>query len=133
MQIILLSTNVNLFFQKAAPAEAPKDAQKAKKATKSKYEELPEIPDYEHPDLEKYDKSDFDPTKKVMNQSARSPYYELCFYMIKSPKFFAQLKDLHGRKFSFNDHLIKQRETTKIGVGEQMAHSKLASLPSTAP
>jgi hypothetical protein len=26
---------------------------------------LPEIPDYERPDLEKYDKSDFDPSKKV--------------------------------------------------------------------
>lgn len=45
--------------------EEPKDKPKAKKATKSKYEELPEIPDYERPDLEKYDKSDFDPTKKV--------------------------------------------------------------------
>lgn len=38
---------------------------KAKKATKSKYEELPEIPDYERPELEKYEESDFNPSKKV--------------------------------------------------------------------
>lgn len=51
--------------QKAEPVETLKDKPKAKKAAKSKYEELPEIPDYERPPLEKYDKSDFDPTKKV--------------------------------------------------------------------
>lgn len=37
---------------------------------KSKYEDLPEIPDYERPDLETYEKTDFDPTKppkKVLN------------------------------------------------------------------
>lgn len=48
--------------------DEPKDKPKAKKATKSKYEELPEIPDYERPALEKYDKSDFDPNKKVKIQ-----------------------------------------------------------------
>lgn len=52
--------------QKATPVEEPKDKPKAKKATKSKYEELPEIPDYERPTLEKYEKSDFDPNKKVI-------------------------------------------------------------------
>lgn len=31
---------------------------------KKKYEDLPEIPDYERPELEKYEESDFDPTKK---------------------------------------------------------------------
>lgn len=51
--------------QKAEPVETLKDKPKAKKAAKSKYEELPEIPDYERPPLEKYEKSDFDPTKKV--------------------------------------------------------------------
>lgn len=51
--------------QKAEPVETLKDKPKAKKAAKSKYEELPEIPDYERPPLEKYDKSDFDPSKKV--------------------------------------------------------------------
>lgn len=50
--------------QKATPVEEPKNKPKAKKATKAKYEELPEIPDYERPKLEKYEKSDFDPTKK---------------------------------------------------------------------
>lgn len=45
--------------------EQPKDKPKAKKATKSRYEELPEIPDYERPELEKYEESDFDPSKKV--------------------------------------------------------------------
>lgn len=39
---------------------------KPKKAVKKKKDDydLPEIPDYERPVLEKYDKSDFDPTKK---------------------------------------------------------------------
>lgn len=45
--------------------EEPKDKPKKAKGTKSKYEELPEIPDYERPPLEKYEKNDFDPTKKV--------------------------------------------------------------------
>jgi hypothetical protein len=44
--------------------EEPKDKPKAKKAAKSKYEELPEIPDYERPALEKYEESAFDPSKK---------------------------------------------------------------------
>lgn len=52
--------------QKATPVEEPKDKPKAKKATKGKYEELPEIPDYERPVLEKYEKNDFDPNKKVI-------------------------------------------------------------------
>lgn len=56
------------FLQKAEKLDEPKDKPKAKKATKSKYEELPEIPDYERPALEKYDKSDFDPNKKVKIQ-----------------------------------------------------------------
>lgn len=51
--------------QKATTLEEPKDKPKAKKAAKSKYEELPEIPDYERPKLEVYDESAFDPTKKV--------------------------------------------------------------------
>lgn len=50
--------------QKAATLDEPKDKPKAKKATKSKYEELPEIPDYERPELEKYAESAFDPSKK---------------------------------------------------------------------
>lgn len=55
--------------QKATPVEEPKDKPKVKKAKASKYEELPEIPDYERPVLEKYDKSDFDPSKKVMQST----------------------------------------------------------------
>lgn len=50
--------------QKATTLEAPKDKPKAKKAAKSKYEELPEIPDYERPELEKYEESAFDASKK---------------------------------------------------------------------
>lgn len=44
--------------------EKPKHA-KVIGSKKSAYEDLPEIPDYERPELEKYEKSDFDPTKKV--------------------------------------------------------------------
>lgn len=54
--------------------EEPKDKPKAKKATKSKYEELPEIPDYDRVELEKYDKSDFDPTKKVKTRLGHPAY-----------------------------------------------------------
>lgn len=39
--------------------ESPKPKIKAKVKAKPKYEELPEIPDYERPVLEKYEKSDF--------------------------------------------------------------------------
>lgn len=42
--------------------EKPKKIVKKKK--ESEYE-LPEIPDYERPALEKYEKSDFDPTRRV--------------------------------------------------------------------
>lgn len=55
--------------KKAEPVEIPKDKPKAKKSAKTKHEELPEIPDYERPPLEKYEKSDFDPTKKVNSNS----------------------------------------------------------------
>lgn len=47
--------------------EKEKD-KKVKKTVKKKKEseyELPEIPDYERPALEKYEKSDFDPTRRV--------------------------------------------------------------------
>lgn len=36
---------------------------KKKAVKKSKYEDLPEIPDYDHPELEKYEESEFTPTK----------------------------------------------------------------------
>lgn len=39
--------------------EPPKPKAKAKVKAKPKYEELPEIPDYERPVLEKYEKSEF--------------------------------------------------------------------------
>lgn len=51
------------------PKEEPKVAEvkktKAKIAKPKKYEELPEIPDYERPELEVYEESDFDPNKNV--------------------------------------------------------------------
>lgn len=53
------------------PEEKKEDKEKEKKIKKtvkkkkeSEYE-LPEIPDYERPALEKYEKSDFDPTRRV--------------------------------------------------------------------
>lgn len=42
-----------------------KDAKHAKVSAAPKYEELPEIPDYEHVELEKFDKPEFGKTKKV--------------------------------------------------------------------
>lgn len=52
---------------------------KAKKATKSKYEELPEIPDYERPELEKYEESDFNPSKKVKPTRRELSSYQTIF------------------------------------------------------
>lgn len=42
-----------------------KDAKHAKVSAAPKYEELPEIPDYERVELEKFDKPEFGKTKKV--------------------------------------------------------------------
>lgn len=67
MKIFINLIRINIvLLQKASTLEAPKDKPKAKKATKSKYEELPEIPDYERPELEKYEESDFNANKKVI-------------------------------------------------------------------
>lgn len=44
------------------PVKVEETALKKKAAKKAKYEELPEIPDYERPELEVYDPNDFDPT-----------------------------------------------------------------------
>ena len=49
---------------------------KKKTVKKSKYEELPEIPDYEHPELEKYEESEFTPSpyvKQELNFGDREP------------------------------------------------------------
>lgn len=47
--------------EEAVKKDEPKKT--VKKVTKKpKYEELPEIPDYERPQLEVYEKSEFDPT-----------------------------------------------------------------------
>lgn len=53
--------------QKTAVKEekVEEEAKKAKVTTvKKKAEDLPEIPDYERPDLEKYEKSDFTPSTR---------------------------------------------------------------------
>lgn len=50
----------------------PDDENKPKRgkvSQKPKYEELPEIPDYERPQLEKYEKIDLDPKSKVSNDA----------------------------------------------------------------
>lgn len=51
----------------AKPKEEPKKEEpkrtKVKIPKAKKYEDLPEIPDYERPDLEIYEESEFDPTK----------------------------------------------------------------------
>lgn len=49
--------------QKAEKVDEPTPKKAGLK--KSRYEELPEIPDYEHPELEKYDPNEFDPAKKA--------------------------------------------------------------------
>lgn len=57
--------------EKAAPDAKPKKAVKKKKDDL----DLPVIPDYERPELEKYEKSDFDPNK-------REKVRELCLIFI---------------------------------------------------
>ena len=54
-----------------------KDSKKPKKVVKKKKEsdyELPDIPDYERPALEKYEKSDFDPSRRVSLGTKIIPY-----------------------------------------------------------
>lgn len=59
----------------AKPKEEPKKEEvkktKVKVAKAKKYEDLPEIPDYERPVLEVYEESEFDPTK--MQKSVDTP------------------------------------------------------------
>jgi hypothetical protein len=51
----------------------PKPKSALKKVTKKpKYEELPEIPDYEKPQLETYEPSDFDPSKNIKEKAEAS-------------------------------------------------------------
>lgn len=58
------------------PKEEPKKEEvkrtKVKLPKAKKYEELPEIPDYERPELEIYEESEFDPTKQ-QQQSVPTP------------------------------------------------------------
>lgn len=74
--------------RKTAPKEEPKEPEKkpekpkAKvKKVKPKYEELPEIPDYERPALEKYEKSDFSPSdfskKSEIPKKMEKPTFEI--------------------------------------------------------
>lgn len=57
------------------PKEEPKKEEvkrtKAKVQKAKKYEDLPEIPDYERPELEVYEESEFDPTK--LQKSVATP------------------------------------------------------------
>ncbi|XP_039968284.1 muscle M-line assembly protein unc-89-like [Bactrocera tryoni] len=54
----LRKTSITISKEEPKP-EPPKPKTKAKVKAKPKYEELPEIPDYERPVLEKYEKSEF--------------------------------------------------------------------------
>lgn len=60
-----------------APKEEPKKVEVKKTKVKipkaKKYEELPEIPDYERPELEVYEASDFDPNKASEEASHAVP------------------------------------------------------------
>lgn len=69
---------------KEVPKEEPKPVKakaKAKAKPKPKYEELPEIPDYERPVLEKFEKVDLDPTdfskKTEIPKKMEKPTFEL--------------------------------------------------------
>lgn len=61
------------------PKEEPKKEEvkrtKVKVSKPKKYEDLPEIPDYERPELEVYEESEFDPSKatKSVDQAAKVP------------------------------------------------------------
>ena len=77
-QNVLFIDHWNVYHvQKAVTLDEPKDKPKAKKASKSKYEELPEIPDYERPKLEVYEEADFDPNKKEKVKLMKSWLYSL--------------------------------------------------------
>lgn len=56
--------------KKEEPKKEEVKRTKVKVPKAKKYEDLPEIPDYERPELEVYEESDFDPTKFERKPSA---------------------------------------------------------------
>lgn len=58
---------------KVEPQKAEEKKTKAKVSKPKKYEELPEIPDYERPVLEIYEQSEFDPNKPEKKVTTPGP------------------------------------------------------------
>lgn len=58
---------------KVEPQKAEETKKKVKVSKPKKYEELPEIPDYERPVLEVYEQSEFDPNKPEKKLTTPGP------------------------------------------------------------
>lgn len=65
-----------------------KEAKQTAKLSKPKYEELPEIPDYERPELEKFEKPTFTQTPKKVKEKVSG--YTHTFLIMKL-KFFMKM------------------------------------------
>lgn len=63
-------------------AEAKKTVKKVVKKRKESEYDLPDIPDYERPQLEKYEKSDFDPNSRVSFWLDRRPRTQFSLFVL---------------------------------------------------
>lgn len=61
-----------------------KEAKQTAKISKPKYEDLPEIPDYERPELEKFEKPTFTQTPKKTKETV-SIYSSFFIFIVKIP------------------------------------------------
>ncbi len=75
-----------------------KDAKHAKVSAAPKYEELPEIPDYERTELEKFDKPEFGKAKKVRCDSVFLTLLLLCIFFAIAFSFLQNMKTLRESK-----------------------------------
>ncbi|EDW50927.1 GM26811 [Drosophila sechellia] len=102
--------------EEAKPA-APK--LKAKAKAKPKYEELPEIPDYERPQLEKYEKSDFTPSDFARDLEIPNKMEKpIIDSGKKEPAVLAQKNGI-PKKTDIIEQYAEEPKGLKVGKGKQ--------------
>lgn len=108
--------------RKTAPKEEPKEEKKpekpkakAKPKAKPKYEELPEIPDYERPELEKYEKTDLDPTDFSKKTEIPKKMEKPTFEIQKPAEEIVEVKNGHAPK---QKAVVEKPEDRKLIMGK---------------
>lgn len=99
-----------------APEKKPeKPKTKAKAKAKPKYEELPEIPDYERPVLEQYEKSDFVPTDFSKKTDVPKKMEKPTFEIEKPAEEIVEVKHAPAEKQKI---VIEEPEDRKLIMGK---------------